>query len=77
MIACKLCDLISVLDKRTIIEFSVSSFESIAHYEGDVLSFVKNWIYQVYATNAVCDIRIRRVNTFNYVMCISVLGDTE
>lgn len=77
MICCKLVDFVAALDKRTRIEFVVSSMEKFAHFEGDVFDFLKSYLYQVYSTDFVCEIKITGNSTTNRVLKIVVTTATE
>lgn len=58
MVSCRLCDFIVVLDKRTKIEFGVNSMEKFVHFKGSVFDFLKSYLYQIYATDFVNDLKI-------------------
>lgn len=59
MVACKLCDLLDCIDKRVKIDFRVNSLDKLAHFEGAVFDFLKSYLYQVFASDFVCDIKVK------------------
>lgn len=63
MVKAKLCDLVSILDKFSKVRFELCSFNTPYEFEGTVKQFMQSRLYQIYATDCICELQV----TGNYL----------
>lgn len=58
MVKAKLCNLVSVLDKFSKMKFELCSFDTPYEFEGTVKQFTESLLYQTFATDYICELKI-------------------
>ena len=58
MVKARLCDLVNVLDKFSMIKFELCSYNVPCEFVGTVKQFCASNLYRIFATDYICEFRV-------------------